>query len=214
YNAAFLRDADKLNEFKIVLNNRFEALQDLIEEETNMEKNGEGSNKHELQHTWRCCGREKHHQKEWISIGTVGTIQEVRDKKTVINHSRTRSEKVKGQVEYTEANKRVKRSIIGDRRKYMEDLATTAEKAVREVSMRQLYDTTKKLSRECSEPEQSVEEEIRKRHEMDKTYVAEIIKLHYEVSHNLKSVGRKEKRQTKNALHQELESDMERMTNT
>ncbi|VDP34567.1 unnamed protein product [Schistosoma margrebowiei] len=38
FNTAFLRDTDKLNEFKIALNNRFQALQDLLkEEETTME---------------------------------------------------------------------------------------------------------------------------------------------------------------------------------
>ncbi|VDP50218.1 unnamed protein product [Schistosoma margrebowiei] len=33
FNTAFLRDTDKLNEFKIALNNRFQALQDLLKEE-------------------------------------------------------------------------------------------------------------------------------------------------------------------------------------
>ncbi|VDP19195.1 unnamed protein product [Schistosoma margrebowiei] len=40
FNTAFLRDTDKLNEFKIALNNRFQASQDLLkEEETSMENN-------------------------------------------------------------------------------------------------------------------------------------------------------------------------------
>ncbi|VDP70425.1 unnamed protein product [Schistosoma curassoni] len=43
FNTAFLRDTDKLNEFKIALNNRFQALQDrLKEEETTMEDNWKG----------------------------------------------------------------------------------------------------------------------------------------------------------------------------
>ncbi|VDP36793.1 unnamed protein product [Schistosoma margrebowiei] len=43
FNTAFLRDTDKLNEFKIALNNRFQALQDLLkEEETTMEDNWKG----------------------------------------------------------------------------------------------------------------------------------------------------------------------------
>ncbi|VDP84548.1 unnamed protein product [Schistosoma mattheei] len=33
FNTAFLRDADKFNKFKIALNNRFQALQDLLKEE-------------------------------------------------------------------------------------------------------------------------------------------------------------------------------------
>ncbi|VDO54672.1 unnamed protein product [Schistosoma margrebowiei] len=43
FNTAFLRDTDKLNEFKIAFNNRFQALQDLLkEEETSMEDNWKG----------------------------------------------------------------------------------------------------------------------------------------------------------------------------
>ncbi|VDO56329.1 unnamed protein product [Schistosoma margrebowiei] len=40
FNTAFLPHTKKLNEFKISLNDRFQALQDLLkEEETNMENN-------------------------------------------------------------------------------------------------------------------------------------------------------------------------------
>ncbi|KAH9585481.1 hypothetical protein MS3_00006717 [Schistosoma haematobium] len=35
FNTAFLRDTDKLNEFKIALNNRFQALQDLLKKRRN-----------------------------------------------------------------------------------------------------------------------------------------------------------------------------------
>ncbi|VDP35932.1 unnamed protein product [Schistosoma margrebowiei] len=38
FNTAFLRDTDKLNEFKIALNNKFQTLHNLLkEEETTME---------------------------------------------------------------------------------------------------------------------------------------------------------------------------------
>ncbi|VDP74350.1 unnamed protein product [Schistosoma curassoni] len=73
-------------------------------------------------------------------------IQEGRNKKAVINTSRTRAEKAKAQAEYTEVNKLVKRSIRTEKRKYVEDLAMAAEKAARKGNMRQLCDTTKKLS--------------------------------------------------------------------
>ncbi|VDO90499.1 unnamed protein product [Schistosoma curassoni] len=38
FNTVFLRDTEKLNQFKIILNNRFQALQYLLEEETTMKK--------------------------------------------------------------------------------------------------------------------------------------------------------------------------------
>ncbi|VDP56337.1 unnamed protein product [Schistosoma margrebowiei] len=101
-------------------------------------------------------GHKKHHHKEWITDDTLDKIQERRKKKAAINTSRTRAEKAKAQAEYTEVNKQVKRSIRADKRKYVEGLATTAEKAAREGNMRQLYGTTKKLSGNRSKPEQPV----------------------------------------------------------
>ncbi|VDP07610.1 unnamed protein product [Schistosoma mattheei] len=95
-------------------------------------------------------GCKKHHHMEWISIETQGSIQERENKKIAINNSRTRTEKVMAQAEYTEANKRVKRSIRTDKQKYVEHLETTAEKATTEGNMKQLCDTTKKLSRNYS----------------------------------------------------------------
>ncbi|VDP36857.1 unnamed protein product [Schistosoma curassoni] len=93
---------------------------------------------------------------EWINVDAPDKIQERRNKKAAINTSRTRAERAKAQAEYTEVNKQVKRSIRTDKRKYVEDLATTAEKAAMEGNMRQLYDTTKKLSGNHHKPERPV----------------------------------------------------------
>ena len=87
---------------------------------------------------------EKHCHKEWISIETLDKIQEKVNKKTAIDNSRLRAGKVKAQVEYTEANKRVKRSIKTDKKKHVEDLVMTEEKEAKERNVRQLHDTTKK----------------------------------------------------------------------
>ncbi|VDP88064.1 unnamed protein product [Schistosoma mattheei] len=81
-------------------------------------------------------GLKKHHHKEWISIETLDKIKERKNKKTAINNSRTRAEKFQAQAEYTEANKQVKRNIRKDKKKYVEELATTAEKAAREGNMK------------------------------------------------------------------------------
>ncbi|VDP49556.1 unnamed protein product [Schistosoma margrebowiei] len=101
-------------------------------------------------------GHKKHHHKKSITVDTLDKIQERRNKKAAINTSRTRAEKAKAQVEYTEVNKQVKRRIRTDRRKYVEHLATTAEKAAREGNMRQLYDITKKLSGNRRKPKRPV----------------------------------------------------------
>ncbi|VDP29864.1 unnamed protein product [Schistosoma mattheei] len=54
-------------------------------------------------------GFKKHHQhKEWIAMGTLAKIEERNNKKTAISNSRTRTEKVKVQANYTGANTQVK----------------------------------------------------------------------------------------------------------
>ncbi|VDP32352.1 unnamed protein product [Schistosoma margrebowiei] len=54
----------------------------------------------------------------------------------------------------------MKRSIRTGKRKYVEDLAMTAEKAAREGNMRQLYDTTKKLAGNYRKPERPVKDKV------------------------------------------------------
>ncbi|VDO54249.1 unnamed protein product [Schistosoma margrebowiei] len=103
-------------------------------------------------------GLKKHHHKEWIFTETLDRMKERKNKKTAINNSRTRAEKVQAQAEYIEANKQVKNSIIADKKKYVEELVMTAEKAAREGNMRQLYDTTKKLAGNYSKPERPVKD--------------------------------------------------------
>ncbi|VDP45905.1 unnamed protein product [Schistosoma curassoni] len=120
FNTAFLRDTDKLNEFKIVLKG------------TTMENDWKGIKEAITSTCHEVLGHKKHHHKEWINVDTLDKIQERRNKKAAINTSRTRAEKAKAQTEYTEVNKQVKRSIRTDKCKYVEDLAMKAEKAARE----------------------------------------------------------------------------------
>ncbi|VDP89232.1 unnamed protein product, partial [Schistosoma mattheei] len=154
FNTALLRDTNKINEFKIALNNRSQTLQDLLnEEETTMEDNWKSIKEALTSTCQEVLGLKKHHHKEWISIETLDRIKERNNKKTAINNSRTRAEKVQAQAEYMEANKQVKKSIKADKQKYVEELTTTAEKAAREGNIKQLYDTTKKLAEKYSKPE-------------------------------------------------------------
>ncbi|VDP33670.1 unnamed protein product, partial [Schistosoma margrebowiei] len=137
FNTAFLQDTNKLNKFKIVLSNKFQAFHDLLNGEgTTVESNWKGIKEAITSICHEVLGHKKHHHKEWITVDTLDKIQERRNKKAEINTSRTRAEKAKAQAEYTEVNKQVKRSIRIDKRKYVEDLATTAEKAAREGNMR------------------------------------------------------------------------------
>ncbi|VDP44882.1 unnamed protein product [Schistosoma margrebowiei] len=62
-------------------------------------------------------------------------IQERKNKKAALNNSRTKAKQFKAQAEHTEANKRVKRKVGADERKYIKNLATPTEKATRAENM-------------------------------------------------------------------------------
>ncbi|VDO67431.1 unnamed protein product [Schistosoma margrebowiei] len=157
FNTAFLQDTNKLNKFKIVLSNKFQAFHDLLNEVGTTVESNKKRIKEAITSTCHVVlGQKRHHHKEWITVDTLDMIQERRNKKTAINTSRTRAEKAEAQAEYTVVNKQVKKSIGTDKRKYVEYLAKTAEKAAREGNMRQLYDITKKLSRNRRKPERPV----------------------------------------------------------
>ena len=72
FNTAFLRDADKLNEFNIALSNRFEAFHDLLNGEgTTIESSWKGIKEAIVSTYQEVLGQKKHHHKEWITVGTL-----------------------------------------------------------------------------------------------------------------------------------------------
>ncbi|VDP30437.1 unnamed protein product [Schistosoma curassoni] len=96
FNTAFLRDTDKLNEFKIALNNRFQALQDLLkEEETTMEDSWKGIKGTLTSTCQEVLGLKKHHHKEWISIEILDKIKERKNKQLTTAERRQRKSKHK-----------------------------------------------------------------------------------------------------------------------
>ncbi|VDP26028.1 unnamed protein product [Schistosoma margrebowiei] len=123
-----------------------------------MEDNWEGIKEALTSTCQAVLGRKRHHHKGWISVETLGKIKERKNKKTAVKNSRTRAEKVQAQGEYKEANKQVKKSIRADKKKYVEELATTAKKAAREGNMKQPYATTKKLAGKCSKLERPLKD--------------------------------------------------------
>ncbi|VDP70055.1 unnamed protein product [Schistosoma curassoni] len=88
YNMTSLQDTNKLNEFKITLNNRFQALQDLLKEETTVEENWNAIKEALTLTCQEVLGCKKRHHREWISMGTLDKIQERKNKKTAINNKR------------------------------------------------------------------------------------------------------------------------------
>ncbi|VDP84734.1 unnamed protein product [Schistosoma mattheei] len=85
------------------------------EEETTMEDNWKGIEEALTSKCQEVMGLKKHHHKQWIFVETLDKTKERKNKKTAINNSRTRAEKIQAQAEHIEANKQVKKSIRADK---------------------------------------------------------------------------------------------------
>ena len=128
----FLKDRRTAEEYKVALANRFKVLQELYDEDEGVDINNQWSRIKDAVNTTceEIIGRRKPQQKDWISVETMRKIQTRRDKKEAVNSSRTRAAKVIAQKEHTAAN--------------------------REVNMKQLYDTTRKLAGKFKKSERPI----------------------------------------------------------
>ena len=146
YNVGLLRHKDTLAAFQIILSNRFQPLQELIEDdETDIETQWEHCKKLWHDTCEEVLGKKKTQHQEWISADTIHQLETRRERKTVLNNSRTRAARARAQEEYTAVDREVKRSIKKDKRDYIDDLARQAEIAAGQGNLRNLYLVTKKL---------------------------------------------------------------------
>ena len=146
YNVGPLRDKDTQAAFQVSLSNRFQLLQELIkDDETDIETQWEHCKKLWYDTCEEVLGKKTQH-KEWISADTIHKLETRRERKTVLNHSRTRAAKARAQEEYTAVDREVKRSIKEHKRDYINDLARQAETAAGQGNLRDLYLVTKKLT--------------------------------------------------------------------
>ena len=157
FNTALLRDPNKLQEFKLAITNKFQVLQEILdEEEATIDSEWKSVESTITTVCQEVLGPQKHNHKEWISTDSMKKIAQRREKKAVLNNSRTRAETAKAQEEYKQANKIVKKSIKADKKNYIDALATEAEEAARNGNMKDLYNITRKLSGKFSKPERPV----------------------------------------------------------
>ena len=107
-----------------------QPLQELIEDnETDIETQCEHCKKlwHDI--CEEILGKKKTQHKERISADTIHKMETRRERKTVLNNSRTRAAKARAQEEYTAVDREVNRSIKKDKRDHIDDLARQAETA-------------------------------------------------------------------------------------
>ena len=146
YIVDFLKDRVTTETFRVTVRNKYEAIQDLLDE-GNMDIDTQWQ---QIKEMWtstcsEVLGKKKYQQKDWISADTLNKVQVRKEKKDAINNSRTRAAKATAQEEYTEAN-RVKSSVKTDKANFIEDRAKKAEDASAQRNMKQLYDITRKLA--------------------------------------------------------------------
>ena len=138
---------------------RFQPLQELIEDdEMDIETLWEHCKKLWHDTCEEVLGKKKTQHKEWMSANTTHKLETKRERKTVLNNSRTRAAKGKAQQKYTAAEREVKRSIKKDKRDYIDDLARQAETAARQGNLRDLYLVTKKLTGKLQQTDKPVKD--------------------------------------------------------
>ena len=160
YNINAFKDPKIREEFSIALKNKFEVLQDMNEEGEEDTVPGRWQKvKETLRSTCQeVIGPRKHQQKDWITTETMEKIEDRRKKKADVNNSRTRTAKAQAKEKYKEAHREVKLRLKKDKRDYIEGLAAEAEQAANCRNMKQLYDTTKRLSGKFNKPDRPVKD--------------------------------------------------------
>nr|KAG5697588.1 hypothetical protein BaRGS_019809 [Batillaria attramentaria] len=159
YNVGLLRNTETQAAFRISLSNRFQPLQDLIED-SGMDIETQWDHSKKLWHDTceEVLGKRKTQHKEWISADTIQKLEVRKKKKTALNTSRTRRAKAKAQEEYTAADREVKRSTRKDKRDYIDDLANQAEEAAGQGNLKDLYQVTKKLAGKFQQTDKPVKD--------------------------------------------------------
>ena len=147
YSFGLLRNKDTQAAFHISLSNRFQPLQELIEDdETDIETQWEHCKKLWHDTCEEVLGKKKHSTRNESLPTPCTSWKQRRKRKTVPNNSRTRAAKAKSKEEYTAVDREVKRSIRKDKRDYIDDLARQAETAAGLWNLRDLYLVTKTLT--------------------------------------------------------------------
>ncbi|VDI48062.1 blast:Craniofacial development protein 2 [Mytilus galloprovincialis] len=143
-----LQDTKVKQEFNLQIKNRFQVLEDTIEETSEPASiNNKWLKVEEIykETSEKVLGYKRQIHKEWITQGTWKLIDERKE----INNKlcQTYSERIKDKLrkEYSECNKKVKKATRSDKRKYTEDLAKEAEDAASNQRMGQVYQVVKQL---------------------------------------------------------------------
>jgi hypothetical protein len=141
-------DANVRESFKTELKNRFQALTDMenVESET-IEENWRKIQTAFTEASDRVLGFKKKIKKDWMTQQTLEKIREWKNVKEAMNACKTRTRKVELQNKYAEKNREVKKSLRRDQRNWTDNLSYQAEEAANKENLKELYAITRILSR-------------------------------------------------------------------
>ena len=146
YNVLMLQDPTVQTEYRVALTNRYQVLQETMEENISVENMWKQQKEAWTETCKEVVGYKKSDQKPWISSETLAKVETRRTIKNKVNNSRTRTLKQEALTRYQLANEEVKKSARKDKRAYYDRLATEAEEAAGARNMKAMFDTMKKLS--------------------------------------------------------------------
>ena len=93
YDVGCLKDVRKLDEFRVTVKNRYQILQDLMEEDETVGSSWKVVKESFVAACKEVLGPKKYHHKDWISAETLSKIRTRKEKKAAVNSSRTRAER-------------------------------------------------------------------------------------------------------------------------
>ena len=103
-------------------------------------------------------GKTKRKHKQWIIQTTQDKMDERKRVTDKLNKARTRAETSRYKEEYRQKHKEVKKIVKEDKRNYIAELATEAEKTAEQRNMKELYNITRILSGKRMPPEKPVKD--------------------------------------------------------
>ncbi|CAG2187778.1 unnamed protein product [Mytilus edulis] len=146
FNVDLFKDPKVVQDYHILLQNKFGVLENLHDEETSINTAWEMTRDSIVQACEETVGYLQQNRKQWMSENTWKIVNERRQVKEKVLTAITRQQKKQTQEQYSNKDTEVKKSCKQDKRNFVEQLAKEAEAACSKGDTKTLYNITKQLS--------------------------------------------------------------------
>ncbi|CAG2197112.1 Craniofacial development protein 2 [Mytilus edulis] len=146
FNVDLFKDPKVVQDYHILLQNKFSVLENLHDDETSINTAWEMTRDSIVQACEETVGYLQQNRKQWMSENTWKIVNERRQVKEKVLTAITRQQKKQTQEQYSNKDKEVKKSCKQDKRNFVEQLAKEAEAACSKGDTKTLYNITKQLS--------------------------------------------------------------------